>query len=399
MKSSPKKVLFISSRLPYPPLGGDRIRMGNISFALGRNFKTDVYSLVDKHVSRQEYADYKKNFNEVSIRYIPKYLSYRNVLFNLLNHRPLQVAYYYFSRVKKEILAMIKRNAYDLIFCSHIRTTEFIKDIDIPKVVDLVDSISLNYLRSRNTGSSLMWRLIYLIEKQRVLSYEAGLPCYFDYCFTTSRVDTEHLKKISGRENILTIANGVSEELLNCTADHEEEDIISFLGKMSYNPNVNAVIYFADEIWPRVKEKISNARFFILGIDPSDRVKGLSKKDKDIVVTGFVKNPYEILSRSKLIVAPMISGAGTQYKILEAMALGKCVITTTFGAAGIEGENGIHFIVRDSPDEFADEVLRLWYAKSERDEIGRNAKDLILQKYKWQKTTEKMIETINNLIL
>jgi len=392
-----KKILYLSSRFPYPLVSGDLIRMYNISKVLAKNFKVDVFSLSDYPISKENYENYKKVFNGVYIKYIPKYLSYAKVILNLLNNQPLQVSYYYFNKVKKEILSINKKNKYDLIFCSHIRTTKYVKDINIPKVVDLVDSISLNYLRSKNLGSNFIWRLIYNLEKKKVLSYETKIPSFFDYCFTSSQVDTNHIKKISTKNNIITIPNGVNENLLNYEKVVDEKNIISFFGRMNYNPNIDAVVYFINKIWPKLKNKVKEAKFYVIGYRPNLKIKKLSN-NKNIVVTGFLKDPYNLLSQSKIIIAPMVSGAGIQNKILDAMALGKCVITTSFGAGGIVGRNGVNFIVKDNPDEFAKELIKLWNDKEKRDEIGKNAKNLVKKNYRWQKTTKKIINLVNNLI-
>lgn len=391
-----KKVLYLISRFPYPLVSGDRIRMYNISKVLAKNFKVDVFSLTDYPISKENYENYKKLFNNVYVKYIPKYFSYAKVILNLFNNQPLQVSYYYFNKVKKEILSINKKNKYDLIFCSHIRTTKYVKDINIPKVVDLVDSISLNYLRSKNLGSNFIWRLIYRLEKKKVLSYEKKNPSCFDYCFTTSKIDTNHIKKISGKDNIETIPLGVNNELLNYQNNHQDKNIISFFGKMNYNPNIDAVIYFVNDIWPKIKNRLKEAKFYVMGYRPNLKIKKLSN-DKKIVVTGFLKNPYNLLSQSKIIIAPMVSGAGIQNKILEAMALGKCVITTSFGAGGIVGRDGVNFIIKDDPDEFAEEIIKLWNDKEKRTYIGQNAKKLLMENYRWDKTTEKLIKIIINL--
>ncbi|MBF0593152.1 MAG: glycosyltransferase [Nitrospirae bacterium] len=395
-----KKALYLASRFPYPPVSGGLIRMYNVSMAIAGHFTTDVFSLTEHDIADKHLDAYKRHFNNVYVYRHSKKASYINALKALADQRPLQVAYYYFREARDKIRSLIRQNRYDLIFCSHIRTTDYVSDVDIPRVVDCVDSMSLSYMQDNKLGSNFLWRLIYWVEKGRVSSYESRLPGCFDYCFMTSDNDSEHLKRLSSKTNIVTISNGVAQDILEYGSRPSTEpprDTLTFLGKMDYSPNIDAVVYFVKKIWPAIRERLDNVEFHIIGSRPTPEVRALAGS-RGVVVTGFVDDPYEDIVRSRMFIAPMISGSGIKNKILEAMALGKCVVTTSSGAGGIEGIDGEHFVIADEPGQFASRVIELWSDEQRVQQIGANARALVLKTYLWEKTTKGLIDLLNRIV-
>ena len=196
----------------------------------------------------------------------------------------------------------------------------------------------------------------------------------------------------------MVIPNGVKEELFARINKFEgkEEDWLVFLGKMNYAPNVDAVTYFAKKIFPLVRKK-TGVRFLIVGNKPIKEVLNLQKIE-GVDVTGFVEDPYEYLEKAKVIVAPLRFSAGIQNKILEAMTLRKSVITTSKGARGITGKDGKHFVVADGETNIATKILELLGDEPKRREIGKNAKKLMEEKYRWSIVGEKLLKEIKDVL-
>jgi len=269
----------------------------------------------------------------------------------------------------------------------HIRMTKYLRNINnLPRVIDFIDATSINYKEAQKNSTG-MWNFIYPIENKRALSYEIKILKEYDKAFITSPFDRNYLldnTDVPGNKLIL-IPNGVKEELLFRENRFKEENWVVFLGKMNYAPNVDAVIYFANEIFSLVIKYRNDVKFIIVG-------------RKNIEVTGFVDDPYGYLEKAKIIVAPLRFSAGIQNKILEGMALGKVVVTTSKGARGISGEDGKHFIVVDGEKETAEEILDLLNNKQKRKEIEDNAKKLINEKYRWDIITEKLYKEIDEVL-
>ena len=396
------RILLLSSRVPYPLIAGDRIRIYHMGKILETKYQVDLLAN-DEHGSSEGHVDaLRAVFNDVILFKFGLRALQWNALKHIVSRKPVQVMGYYLEEIHK----WIRQNYlnYDLIYCNHVRMAEYVQDIEYPKVIDFHDAISMHY-RSAIKQAKGFWKAWYLWEKNRLLSYELECLSKFDKAFIVSQIDKDYLLRNSNLKQpsvshcpITVIPMGVKNEvLLRPIYEGEEQNWIVFLGKMNYYPNEDAAIYFAKEIFPLVKEKIKDLEFVIVGAYPTKRVFKL-EKIKDVRVTGFVEDPYEYLERAKVVVAPMRFGAGIQDKILEAMALRKAVVTTPLGAQGNEGEDGKHFVVADGREETVEKTLELLKDEEKRKKIGENARALIEEKYTWDVIGEKLLKEIEEII-
>jgi glycosyltransferase involved in cell wall biosynthesis len=156
---------------------------------------------------------------------------------------------------------------------------------------------------------------------------------------------------------------------------------------MSYPPNVRAARWFADECFPLVQQAVPDAMFVIAGAAPARELRELVERPA-IVVTGFVQSMPETLNRAAVAVAPMRSGAGIQNKILEAMACGLPLVTTTLGLGGISAARGRDLLVADSAREFADAVVLVLRDPERAHKLGENARARVLAEYSWEHTAD-----------
>jgi len=390
-----KKILILSSRIPYPLIGGDRIRIYNTGKILSSQYKVDLVCISEGKVRKGYVEKLKEIFHKVILFSYPHLRFKWNAFKGIFLNEPLQVHYYYFLEVQNWIDKNFR--SYDLIFAHHIRTAKYIEHIDRLKVVDLVDAISMNYLKAVKKANGL-WRLIYRIENRRVLPYEIKTINCFDRSFIISDVDRNYLIEHGAKpERISAIPGAVKDEVVKRASQVREKDQIAFLGKMNYAPNEDAVTYFARKVFPMLRRSNHRLRFVIIGAHPTKAVLDLGKIE-GIVVTGFMKNPYPVFEASKVVVAPMRFGAGIQNKILEAMALRKPVVTTSLGAEGIKGKDGEHFLVADEAEEMTEKILSLLEDREKRESVGKKARALIEKEYTWDTIGEKFLTEIGQII-
>lgn len=391
------KVLALSFRFPYPLTHGTPIRIFNLCTILAQKYTLDLLSLNEgpiptdsvSHVSGVFDKIYSYSFHPIRFKI--------NTLKGIPSRDPLQTYYYHFRKVQQWLDRNISR--YDLILCFHIRMSRYLRHVtSVPRVIDFIDATSLNYREAKKLVYRI-WRLVLSIENLRTLTYELKMLDTFDKAFITSAHDKSYLEFHADRklDNLIVIPNGVKEDLLLRPPVEDEGNWIVFLGKMNYVPNVDAVVYFANEIFPNVRARVPEAKFVIVGTNPTKEVLRLTRIP-GISVTGYVEDPYIYLERAKVVVAPLRFAAGIQNKILEAMALQKPVVTTSKGARGIVAKDGEHLLVADDPEDFAAKVVLLWEAPKLRTELGENARRLIKEHYRWDLISTHLLSTIDGLV-
>jgi len=314
----------------------------------------------------------------------------------LLRGLPLQAGYYYFPEVKKWVMANVKH--YDAVFCFHVRMTEYVINLDVVKVVDLVDAISMNYASAQDTTPDLKWRLIYRLELPRLLKYEQRVVSTFDKSILTSDVDRSFLGNHGANADRIAVVPNGTDLLLETSPDGLIQDIdILFQGNMRTQANQAAALYFVTRVLPVIRSRGQNPKVYIVGMDPPERIRKLSDGE-NVVVTGLVKDVSAFIRRARVVVAPMQIGAGVQNKILEAMALERPVVTTALGAEGIEGVHGVHYLVADGESEFSSAVISLLDDPMLRKSIGSSARQLIASKYTWENVGRRLIEEVKQAI-
>jgi len=383
-----KKVLLVTSRLPYPPVGGDKLKSYNLLKILSKHYDVYLVTITDETLDLETENELTKFALKTKVFVKSKYLFYLNALNFLFNKLPIQVNYYYFRDVQDYIDEISKDM--DIAISTLVRTSKYLKDFKQTKYLDMVDSIGLNYLRSKENVKSFFWKNIYNIETNRLLNYEQKSITKFDNTFFVNKYETEYWSKFG---STTWIQNGVDEKLLQYNKKNNKyKNCISFFGKMDYQPNIDAVMWFVNNIFKDINK---NIKFIIVGTKPTSDILELRKLYSNIEVTGFIDDPYEILNSSLLVVAPMQTGGGIQNKILESMALGTINIVSSLGAKPIIGANcNEHLFISDSSHEIAELINKIYDNPIKYDFIKENAKKIIEEVYTWKNYEKKLLQMI-----
>ena len=387
-----RKLLLLSSRLPYPPIGGDRLKNYWLLKILSKHFKVHLVSITDQEPAK-EFYDWA---NELGISYKifqkDKKQFYLNTLKGLfINKLPLQVNYYYFSDVQKYIDETY--HDYDLLFPTLIRTAKYLLDKQKPKILEMTDSIGLNYLRSANQTSSLKWKIIYSIESKRLLQFEKHCIEQFDKTLFVNKEERDYFNLTHKTE---WLPNGVNENLLTYEKiDIKYENYIAFFGKMDYQPNIDAVLWFVKNVLPSLNKTL---KFIVVGAYPAKVIQDLPKNFQNVKVTGFIEDPYLILKSSLCVVAPMQTGGGIQNKILECMALGTINIVSSLAAKPIGAEHNKHFLVCDDPKEIANYINKIYKNPKNFENLKKNAREYIMNNFTWSIYEKKLLDVINSVL-
>jgi glycosyltransferase involved in cell wall biosynthesis len=387
-----KKILFLTSRLPYPPVGGDRLKNYWLLKILSKHFKVHLVSITDQDVPKEFYAW----ANDLGLTYKIFQKDKRQFYFNTLkglltNTLPLQVNYYYFKDVQRYIDQIYQE--YDLLFATLIRTAKYIVYKEKPKILDMADSIGQNYLRSAKKTTSLFWKIIYSIEGKRLINFEKYCILHFDKTLFFNKEERDYFNL---PEKTAWIPHGVNEYLLVYEKrDPKYKNYVAFFGKIDYQPNIDAVLWFVENVLPRLNRDL---KFIVVGAYPKRVVQDLPKKFKNVEVTGYVEDPYLILKSCLCVVAPMQTGGGIQNKILESMALGTINIVSSLAAKPIGAEHGKHFLVCDDPKEMANVINNIYKNPKNFETLKKNAREYIMNNFTWSIYEKKLMEIIENIL-
>lgn len=388
-----KKCVLLLSRTPAPPVSGYKIKTYNLVKILSELFDLTVIVITDEPENEKNIEFVQKHAKHYHFFSFPKWKFYWNTLKALLfSSTPLQVSYYKFNSVHRQISSVIAEA--DVIVPSLTRTTEYVLNQKRKRnaviIFDAVDSYALGYARAISKTKSFLWKNIYSIESDRLHKYEKEIISQADATLLVNKDETEYWKQYG---NCYLMPNGVKEELYDYDLVKTPENAVAFFGKMDYPPNIDAVKWYAKNVLPFLP---ADMKFYIVGGSPAKSVLKLANRHKNIEVTGFLDNPYDLLSRCLAVVAPMRTGGGIQNKVLETMALGQVNILSSLAATPIGGVDKKHFLIAETAQEHIDLVNLMHTDRSLRSEIGSDARNFVKQNFSWEKNKQALKEIIEN---
>ncbi len=226
-----------------------------------------------------------------------------------------------------------------------------------------------------------------LVQWLRLRRYEARVCRQADCVLAVSEADAAALRRLVPTVSITVVPNGIDTRAYRTEPlkpnDQMPRNALVFTGTMDFRPNVDAVLWFVQEVLPRIQAEFPDVRFVVVGQRPHERLRHL-QSNPAVVLTGWVEDARPYIASSTVYVAPLRIGGGTRLKLLEAMALGKAVVATRLGAEGYPVTDGREVLLADSPADFAAAVVGLLRDPGRREELGRAARALVERHYDWQ---------------
>src|SRR3989339_860074 len=391
------KMLFLTTRLPFPPVGGEKLRAFYFLKYFSRAWEITLLTFVESEAEKNALRDY--GFDNLRARSVvpPRSHFYLKCLKGLFSREPLEIAYYASSKMTQAVREELNSAKYDLFFCHLIRMAPYVAGYRAPKkVLDMCDAMSLRYsLSSRFRRGP--FKFIEYLESKRLEKYEPEISGKFDLSLVASVEDKKFLEKNLGISGVEVVENGLNPEDLDFKELPVDSNKIVFFSNMRTFHNVDAVQYFYKSIFPLIKKRVKEAKFFIVGASIPPCILRMSR-DNSVRIVKDAPDIRAAVEDSCVSVAPMRVAVGIQNKILQSMAFRIPVVATTRGLGGIQAEPGRDVLIADSPAEFAEKVIMLMENRDFRERLKENAYRLVKEKYFWPHMAEELNKKLKSLV-
>jgi len=381
-------ILFLVHRIPYPPNKGDKIRSWNELRHLAQNHNVHLGCLMDQPEDAQWIDSLRPVVSSLEVAPLDTRLARIRSLGALFRGGPLSVPYFHSDRLQKWVNETLERQAIDVILLFSSPMADYVWHSKLPWVMDFCDVDSDKWTQYSQKASHLL-RPLYGLEGRRLAEYEQTVlrRCHSAALVTAQEKEIWQHLPVALQNKVHVIPNGVDLEFFAPdvlpSVPQREPHTMSFTGAMDYYANVDAVTWFANEVFPRVRAVYSDAKFNIVGSNPTAEVQELAKRD-GIVVTGFVDDIREWYMRAALCVVPLRIARGIQNKVLEAMAMARPVLATQPAFEGLGAERGTEVQVAQGAEEFAAQAIRMLGDPMTSEVMGRAGREFVERNYVWE---------------
>ena len=394
------KILFLSPTVPFPLTDGGRIRVFNLLKQIATKSDVTLLALETQPTDADGVAQLRQL--GIQVHLIPNAptlprVSLSTLVNAFLKRQPITVARYALPAYRQKFRELIATEDFNLVHYEMFHTAQFRTDTDLPGVLSQQNVDSAIWRRLCSETANPFYKFAYWTQQLAFQRYERVLSPMFDAVTCTSDIDAAVFQRYCAEETIEIIPNGVDVTHYQPDFTSESPAHLIYIGSMDWYPNEDAVAFFTDEVLPKIQEKVPDVQFSIVGGNPSARVQKLAERE-GIVVTGRVPEIKPYFAEATVFVVPLRIGSGTRLKILEALAMGKAIVSTSVGAEGLDLKDGEEIFIADEPIAFADAVTRLLTDPTLRRRIGENGRARVEQDYDWRSIGEKLHTLYESLI-
>jgi glycosyltransferase involved in cell wall biosynthesis len=391
-------VLFFSQPFVYPADTGGKIRTSQTLRHLQETFDITLVSNVDPkrdapHLDQM--ASLCDEFHPVPRSTVRKYSAafYLKVLAYSFSRYPVIVLNDYSRATVAKLRELLAARRYDLLVCDFLQPTLNLRALDTPRTLLFQHNVeSMIWERHYRTSKNPVLRLFWYLQWQKLRRYERDACSRFDGIVAVSEQDKEVLERDFGARNVHAIPTGVDTGFFRPVPEAPEDNNLVFLGAMDWLPNEDGILFFIDQVLPRLRSLVPSVHITVVGRNPSARLLERTRIHPEIRVLGRVEDVRPHVARGALFIIPLRIGGGTRIKAYEAMAMGKAVVSTRVGVEGLPVQDGETVVLADHPEEFASAVARLLKDRAERDRIGRNARAYVERHVSWRRAADAFAE-------
>ncbi|MFV2044123.1 MAG: glycosyltransferase [Anaerolineales bacterium] len=373
------RILFMSAWYPDPPNNGSKLRIYNLLRGLSKEHNVSLLAFSGQDpgirstklnaLCSEVHVIPKRSFNPLSVR----------ATLGFFGSRPRAIADTYAPDMALQIHRQIESNPPDLLLASQWQMAAYWQSFgSVPAIFEEAEAgIFEAKIEAARTP---LHRLRHRLSILKLRYYSRDLLPRFRVCTVVSTVEEMRLRRLAPQYHAIeVIPNGVDLAAYRDVCGAPVSNTLVFTGSLRYFANYDAMVWFLDRVFPKIKTRVPDARLVIVG-DHANRALPL---DDDIILTGLVDDIRPLVASSSVSIAPIRLGGGTRLKILEAMALRSPVVATSIGAEGLDAEHDEHLLIADTPEAYAEAVIRVLGDARLRRRLSSNAHQLVRENYDW----------------
>jgi len=412
------KILFLTPQVPYPPQQGAALRNWGLISGLAERHEVAVLSFLSPGQSAELATRLQAACRIETVVLTTR--TFRDRLRSLFTTRQPDMALRLASGTYAHRLAeWLARERFDVVHVGGIEMAPFLDVIEAarPRPLMVFDNLNCEYLLQKRAfltdlAAPGCWpgAAYSFVQWRRLHRYEAEACRRADHVLAVSDADAVALQALVPGLGVTVVPNGVDTrayraqsskskaqtpnsklQIPNSKFRGSESDLV-FTGTMDFRPNVDAVLWFARKVLPRVRAQAPGAHLFVVGQRPHRRLDGL-RSDPAVTLTGWVEDVRPYIAQAAVYVAPLRIGGGTRLKLLEAMAMGQAVVATRLGAEGYPVTDARELLLADTPADFTAAVVTLLRAPERRAELGQTARAFVERLYDWRVIVPR-VETV-----
>lgn len=394
------RILWLKTELLHPVDKGGKIRTYNMLKELKRAQHHVTYlTLVDESATpetRAQASEYCDELVCIPHRQTEKFSRgfYAELMFNVISTLPYAISKYQSAEMREQIADRVQAGDFDIL----------ISDFLTP-AVNLPRSLPITTLLFQHNVEAMIWKRHYEVQTNalkkaylytqwlKMKRFERDACRRFDRVVAVSADDAETMRREYELVGVADVPTGVDTDFFRpAGAVSPEPHSLVFTGSMDWLPNEDAIRFFTSSILPLVKKSLPDVKLTVVGRNPYPGLVELSKSEPSIEVTGRVEDVRPYMEKAAAYVVPLRIGGGTRLKIYEAMAMERPIVSTSIGAEGLPVENGKELLLADTPEHFAEEVVRVLTNKQLATDIGQSAAHRVREDFGWSSVAEQFAQ-------
>lgn len=395
------KILQLCFRPQVPANDGGAIAMYNVSSGFQNNPNVELSMFVlNTHKHNIEDDEIKKalNNNNVDSTFIDTRIKPLQVFFSLFKSTSYNIERFNDKKAKEDLKAILLNNSFDIIHFEGLYVSPLLDTVKefAPKAKTVLRSHNIEYLIwKRRAEQATGYKKRYLESLAKKLkAYEDVVSKKFDAIVPITQIDAPYFKKL-GHKNIFISSTGVDTNEYK-TTDYSQNNKIFHLGSLDWTPNQEAIKWFIEHSWPQLKKENKNLTFYIAGKNMPEHF--LEHQEEGIEILGEIEDAQDFICNHGIMIVPLHSGSGMRIKIIEGMACGCPIVSTSIGAEGITYQNGENIVIANTGEEFTKELSALIKDQESRQRIGIQARENILTHYSNQSLINHLVKFYKTLL-